>query len=95
MTEGPWENENGSTNVDGFLAAYAEDDNTFWRTDHGHIMNVLDAVLDRLADEQAHADRLYAAGWHEATCPSPRHCDCGWKDACAAHLTRRGEVPGG
>jgi len=47
----PWENEDGSTNVDGFLAAYAADDNTFWRCDLGHIMNVLDDLIDRL-DEQ-------------------------------------------
>lgn len=44
----PWVNEDGSTNVDGWLAAYAEDDNTFWRTDTGHIMNVVDELIDRL-----------------------------------------------
>jgi hypothetical protein len=43
-----WENEDGSTNVDGWLAAYAEDDNTFWRTEQGHIMNVVDALIERL-----------------------------------------------
>jgi len=36
--------------VDGWLAAYAEDDNTFWRTDSGHIMNVVDALIERLDD---------------------------------------------
>jgi len=44
----PWENEDGSTNVDGWLAAYADDDNTFWRTEQGHIMNVVDELIDRL-----------------------------------------------
>lgn len=43
-----WVNADGSTNVTGFLAAYAEDSNTFWRVDTGHIQNVLDALLDRL-----------------------------------------------
>lgn len=44
----PWVNEDGSTNVDGWIAAYTEDDNTFWRTEQGHIMNVVDALLERL-----------------------------------------------
>jgi hypothetical protein len=44
----PWVNEDGSTNVDGWLLAYAADDNTFWRTESGHIMNVVDALIERL-----------------------------------------------
>lgn len=48
----PWENEDGSTNVDGWLAAYAADDNTFWRTEPGHIMNVVDELIDRLEVSQ-------------------------------------------
>lgn len=48
MPDEPWENADGSTNVDGFLKAYAEDDNTFWRAETGHIQNVLDTLLDRL-----------------------------------------------
>ena len=44
----PWVNDDGSTNVDGWLAAYAEDSNTFWRTDSGHIMNVVDELIERL-----------------------------------------------
>ena len=44
----PWVNADGSTNVNGWLAAYADDDNTFWRTDTGHIMNVVDALIERL-----------------------------------------------
>jgi hypothetical protein len=46
----PWEDENGATDVDGWLAAYAQDDNTFWRTESGHIMNVVDALIERLDD---------------------------------------------
>jgi hypothetical protein len=42
----PWENEDGSTNVQAFLAAYEKDDNTFWRADMGHVMNVLDWLID-------------------------------------------------
>lgn len=38
-----------ATDVDGFLAAYAEDDNVFWRCEPGHIMNVVDELLDRLS----------------------------------------------
>ena len=34
------------TDTDGFLAAYATDDNTFWACDPGHIRNVLDAMID-------------------------------------------------
>ena len=34
------------TDVDGFLAAYAADDNVFWRADQGHVQNVLDAMID-------------------------------------------------
>jgi hypothetical protein len=55
MTD-PWENEDGSTNVEGFLAAYAEDDNTFWRAAQGHIMNVLDDAIDRLETATRHRD---------------------------------------
>jgi hypothetical protein len=47
----PWEHPDGSTNVDGWLVAYAEDDNTFWRTEQGHIMNVVDELIDRLAQQ--------------------------------------------
>jgi len=44
----PWVNEDGSTNVEGWLKAYTEDDNTFWRTEQGHVMNVVDALIERL-----------------------------------------------
>lgn len=43
-----WENPGGSTNVDGFLAAYAEDDNIYWLASPGHVQNVLDELIDRL-----------------------------------------------
>lgn len=55
MTRPPWENEDGSTNVDGWITAYAEDNNTFWRAEMGHIMNVVDELLDRL-DQGPHPD---------------------------------------
>lgn len=42
----PWVNEDGSTNVDGWLTAYADDVNTFWRSDRGHIMNVVEELID-------------------------------------------------
>lgn len=47
-TREPWLNRDGSTNVDRWIDAYNEDDNVFWRTDIGHIMNVVDELLDRL-----------------------------------------------
>lgn len=42
----PWENPDGSTNVEGFLRAYERDDNTFWQVETGHIQNVLDALIE-------------------------------------------------
>jgi hypothetical protein len=41
----PWRNEDGSTNVQAFLDAYAEDDNVFWMADSGEIQNVLDELI--------------------------------------------------
>jgi hypothetical protein len=49
MSSDPWENEDGSTNVDGFLVAYEADSNTFWRAEIGHVMNVLDHLIDERA----------------------------------------------
>ena len=40
----PWENQDGSTNVDGFLKAFEADDNTFWRMEAGHALNVIDGA---------------------------------------------------
>jgi hypothetical protein len=50
LNDPPWINPDGSTNVDGWLDAYARDDNTFWRTESGHIMNVIDELIGRLED---------------------------------------------
>ena len=47
-----WENPDGSTNVDAWLALYAKDDNIFWMTEQGHIMNVVDELIGRLDDAQ-------------------------------------------
>jgi hypothetical protein len=77
----PWENEDGSTNVDGFLAAYAEDNNDFWRADKGHIMNVLDEVLDRLENMEKMADAMEARSqWPVCGCSYDRR-----EDVCLAH----------
>lgn len=37
----------GGTDVDGWLSAYESDDNVFWRTETGHIQNVLDHMIER------------------------------------------------
>jgi hypothetical protein len=41
----PWENEDGSTNVEGYLDAYEIDDNVFWWASSGHTQNVLDELI--------------------------------------------------
>lgn len=46
----PWINEDGSTNVSGFVSAYRNWDNAFWTADTGHIQNVLDEAIDLLED---------------------------------------------
>jgi hypothetical protein len=61
----PWVNDDGSTNVDGFLAAYEVDDNVFWAAANGHVQNVLDEVIERAkraqdAALQAGRERQYA-----------------------------------
>lgn len=48
MSRPQWEHEDGSTDVDGWIVAYEEDNNTFWRCEQGHIMNVVDELLHRL-----------------------------------------------
>jgi hypothetical protein len=53
-----WENDDGSTNVDGFLATYAKDDNTFWRAEIVHVMNVLDMLIERMNRAEAMILRL-------------------------------------
>jgi hypothetical protein len=49
----PWVNDNGSTNVEGFLEAYSKDQNVFWRAGMGHIQNVLDALIDERASQES------------------------------------------
>lgn len=49
----PWENEHGWTDTDGFLAAYAKDDNIFWWMDSGHAQNVIDTLIERLEENDA------------------------------------------
>jgi hypothetical protein len=51
----PWLDENYATNTDGFLAAYQKDDNTFWRVDTGHLQNVIDELIERLAADERDA----------------------------------------
>lgn len=58
MTKVPWEDERGATDVDGFLAAYAEDDNTFWRMESGHAMNVIDELIGRLEEQNPLAQMM-------------------------------------
>jgi hypothetical protein len=48
----PWLDENFCTDVDGFLAAYAKDDNVFWKVDTGHLQNVIDTLIERLEDHK-------------------------------------------
>ena len=43
------EDEAKGTDVDRWLALYANDDNTFWRSSSGHHQNVIDELIYRLA----------------------------------------------
>ena len=43
----PWLNEDGSTNVVGFLAAYRLDKEIIWRADSRHIIALLEAVIEQ------------------------------------------------
>jgi hypothetical protein len=47
----PWLDQDGATDVDGFLAAYAKDDNVFWRMECGHHMNIVDELIGRIEDK--------------------------------------------
>jgi hypothetical protein len=59
VADQPWLDENGGTDVDGFLAAYEQDDNVFWRMECGHHQNVIDHLLERIeAKDQLLAVRL-------------------------------------
>lgn len=44
-----WDNNAPTTDVDRWLTLYAEDDNVFWATDSGHVQNVVDELIERLA----------------------------------------------
>jgi hypothetical protein len=44
----PWEDENGATDVDGFLAAFAKNDNIFWYMESGHALNIIEELIERL-----------------------------------------------
>ena len=47
MTEPIWvDPDTGGTLPEAWIAAYTKDDNVFWRTDLGHIMNVVDYLLE-------------------------------------------------
>ena len=49
MSDQPWiDPKTGGTDVDGFLAAYEQDDNVFWRMECGHHQNVIDELIERL-----------------------------------------------
>jgi hypothetical protein len=53
-----WENPDGSTNVDGFLKAFAEDENIFWRIPSGHALNVIEELIERSTAERTISDGL-------------------------------------
>lgn len=53
-----WENSDGSTNTDGFLKAFAENDNTFWRMEPGHALNVIEELIERLESLQSQNSTL-------------------------------------
>lgn len=44
----PWEDDEGFVSIPKFLAAYAKDDNAFWRAQSGDIQNVVDVLLEML-----------------------------------------------
>ena len=50
-----WSN-NEPTDVDRWLEIYAQDDNLFWATDTGHLMNVIDELIERLQTAKAEAN---------------------------------------
>ena len=71
LTRADWDNDQ-PTDVDRWLEIYNQDDNLFWFTDQGHILNVLDELIDRLQTAKADAwDEGYTAGgvdaWDDVT----------------------------
>ena len=52
LSRADWDNDQ-PTDVDRWLEIYSQDDNLFWATDQGHILNVLDELLERLKTKTA------------------------------------------
>lgn len=48
----PWEDKDGATDTDGFLKAFAENDNTFWLMESGHAKNIIEELIERLEAKQ-------------------------------------------
>lgn len=43
----PWENEHGATDLNGFLAAYELNEVDLWQIDVGHLVNLLEELIER------------------------------------------------
>lgn len=54
-------NNNEPTDVDRWLKIYEQDDNVFWSTDTGHLMNVIDELLYRLETQKPQTIREVTA----------------------------------
>ena len=76
LSRADWDNDQ-PTDVDRWLEIYSQDDNLFWSTDQGHILNVLDELLERLktakadAWEEGHATALRYAAYFGEYLPNP------------------------
>jgi hypothetical protein len=51
LNRSQWDNSE-PTDVDRWLEIYAQDDNLFWATDTGHLMNVIDELIYRLETQK-------------------------------------------
>lgn len=51
LNRSQWDNSE-PTDVDRWLEIYAQDDNLFWATDTGHLMNVIDELIERLNSQR-------------------------------------------
>lgn len=67
MNKKPWEDKNGATDVDGFLDAFAKDDNTFWRMEPGHALNVIEELIERITRTKAEDAVLKSAKSYHRT----------------------------
>lgn len=54
LNRSQWDNSE-PTDVDRWLEIYAQDDNVFWATDTGHLMNVIDELIERIQTAKAQA----------------------------------------